>query len=418
MTGWVLLAAAVALVLLLTGLVLRLSITRPGARPVRSDRARRPRRGRRPPRSHFRSGGHRDPGPAKRAAVVVNPTKFDDDRHADRVRREITEACHRHGWAEPLWLPTTVEDPGYGQARHAVDEGADVVCALGGDGTVRCVATALVGTDTPMGLLPAGTGNLLARNLDLALDRLDESVTVALGGRNQRVDTCRLTLERATATEIAAREQDPSDPARTADLADASDVPDGCSGSECTAAGCPVHGAQAADRETEEHTFLIMAGLGFDAEIMAGVPDNLKARMGWLAYGVSGVRHLRGPQFKVGIKVDDEVEINRRVRSVLVGNVGKLAGGLVLLPEADMTDGVMDALVLAPEGVVGWVAVAGRVLTRRRRGHQRVDHHTCTRIEVRSDKPVEIQLDGDTMGEVRAMSVAVDPLSLVVRVPA
>ena len=99
--------------------------------------------------------------PARRAAVVVNPAKSG----GQALKGAIFRLCETQGWAEPLWLETTVEDPGAGQAREALEAGVDVVIAAGGDGTVRCVAEVLAGTGTPMGLVPLGTGNLLARNL-------------------------------------------------------------------------------------------------------------------------------------------------------------------------------------------------------------------------------------------------------------
>ena len=114
-----------------------------------------------------RTAPHDDPPRQRRAAIVVNPTKFDAlDEHALRRRQAYVAAVFRsHGWDDPLWLPTTPTETGGPQARRALAEGVDVVLAAGGDGTVRAVAQALAGTSTPMALLPAGTGNLLARNL-------------------------------------------------------------------------------------------------------------------------------------------------------------------------------------------------------------------------------------------------------------
>lgn len=392
----------VVLVLGCCALVLA-SDARPARGPAPDDR-----RSGRPPRSRFlrRAAASGSPSPdatqrARRAAVVVNPTKFSD---VDAVRRRITEGFTRRGWAEPLWLETTEEDPGRGQAAQALASGVELVCSLGGDGTVRNIASALTGSGVPLGLLPGGTGNLLARNLSLPVNELDGALEVAIGGRNKRIDTVRLVIERPSRAQLEQRgndPQDPGDPNLAPTLSDAHDVPEPGSS--------PV---------TEEHVYLVMAGLGFDAELMAGASERLKSTAGWLAYVVSGAQHLKGPQYRVEIASEAAPTVHRRVRTVLVGNVGRLTGGMVLLPDAKADDGVLDTIVLSPKGLVGWAAVAARIATQRRHGHDRVAHLQSATVSVRSDKPVEIQLDGDPMGQAIAMQAEVDPLSLLVRVPA
>jgi diacylglycerol kinase family enzyme len=323
---------------------------------------------RRPPRQHFRPEGSEksSQAPKRVAAIIVNPTKFDN---IVAVQAQVTRACLAAGWDQPLWVETTAQDPGTGQARQAVTDGATLICPLGGDGTVRAVAAALVGTNTPLGLLPGGTGNLLARNLNLPVDNLDDALRVALTGQNKRVDVGRLSVDRSG-------ERD----------------------------------------HLEEHIFLIMAGVGFASAIMADAPERLKNTVGPLAYTFSAAKNLRGPQIKIGIKIDDEPEFSRRARTVVIGNCGKLTGGLVLMPEAQVDDGWLDAVILSPAGVVGWVAVAGRLISKKRKGHKRVDHHRLKTVTIRSDRPEQVQIDGDTIGQARALSATVDPLALVVRV--
>src|SRR5690606_41795761 len=114
-------------------------------------------------------------------AVVFHHSKGTDGA---RLRRRVAELAAEPALPEPLWLETTVEDPGAGQVRTALARGASVVIAAGGDGTVRAVAEGLAGTDTPMGVLPLGTGNLLARNLDVPLTGYRDMVTTALTGRD------------------------------------------------------------------------------------------------------------------------------------------------------------------------------------------------------------------------------------------
>jgi len=147
----------------------------------------------RPRRNDFRLEGVEAPEPLRRAAVVANPTKFTD---VEAVRMRVANVMRTEGYGEPLWYETTVTDPGTGQARQALADGAVLVCALGGDGTMRAVAQGLVGTGIPMGLLPGGTGNLFARNLDVPVDSLERALLVALTGQNQRVDVGRLQVRR------------------------------------------------------------------------------------------------------------------------------------------------------------------------------------------------------------------------------
>ena len=171
------------------------------------------------------------------------------------------------------------------------------------------------------------------------------------------------------------------------------------------------------DERPAELSFLVMAGLGFDAAIMADVQDGMKDRLGWLAYVAAGARNLRGPQMKVSLRYDEEPAITRRVRTVLAGNVGRIGGGIALMPDARIDDGYLDTLTLSPHGVVGWTAVAGRVLTRRRTGHRLVEHRRCRTLRVTVEDPQPVQVDGDVVAEVRSLEIHLDPLALIVRLP-
>src|SRR5919202_7038179 len=299
------------------------------------------------------------------AVVVANPTKFTD---ADGEVQWLEERSVELGWARPVWLETTVDDPGVGQTRVGVRAGAHAVLAYGGDGTVRAVASALTDTGVPLGLLPAGTGNLLARNLAVPFTDLDAALAVALTGPERRIDVGSAQID------VSGEDQPP---------------------------------------RTE--TFLVMAGLGFDAEVMATVGHRLKQRVGWWAYVVAGARRLRGRQTKVMLQLDDDEPVRRRLRSVIVGNCGELTGGVRLMPEAKIDDGRLDVVVVAPRGVVGWMTVTGAVLSRSRFGHPVVEHFTCRRIEVRAEKPLHVQLDGDPAGMARVLRAEVQPGALVVR---
>jgi diacylglycerol kinase family enzyme len=240
-----------------------------------------------------------------------------------------------------------------------VDEGCAVVFVCGGDGTVMAAATALAGTDVAMAIVPLGTGNLLARNLNLPLD--DEAAALRIG----------------------------------------------------------IHGATRAIDvgAIEGKRFVVMAGLGFDAAIMRDAPEALKKTVGWPAYFVSGAKHLHGRRIGVSITIDGGEPIDRRVRTVLVGNIGKLQGGLLLLPQARPDDGVLDVAVLAPRNALDWIRVTGRVVRRADVPDRRMERFRGKHIVIEAGRAQPRQLDGDLIEDGKTMDIQVEAGALGVRVP-
>ncbi|MCX6498337.1 MAG: diacylglycerol kinase family protein [Arthrobacter sp.] len=298
----------------------------------------------------------------KRAAVIINPMKSS----GEDFKTAFYRLCEDQGWAEPLWLETTAEDTGLGQAREALKAGVDVVIAAGGDGTVRCVAEVLAGTGKPMGLVPLGTGNLLARNVGIDIaDPVGASLDI-LNGTDIKVDVVKATLDHAQ----------------------------------------------------EEQLFLVMAGLGYDAAIMANTVDELKDRVGWLAYVEAGIRHLPGKPVKAQISIDGQPPVRRRVRSVMVGNCGQITGGVEVFPEAKLDDNILDVLILAPVGKLGWFTVLAGMFGRKKGQNGKnksVEYFTGKTAEISLDHEQEFQLDGDHLGKAKHLRVAVEHEALTIR---
>lgn len=124
------------------------------------------------------------PTEQRTAAVVYNPVKV----HLPTLKRTVQEHQQQAGWAETLWFETSEEDPGGGMARAAIEAGADVVAAAGGDGTVRAVAEVVHESGSTLALLPSGTGNLLARNM-----KLPSTTWPRASGRSSTATTARST---------------------------------------------------------------------------------------------------------------------------------------------------------------------------------------------------------------------------------
>jgi diacylglycerol kinase family enzyme len=319
--------------------------------------------------------------------VVYHPLRVDD---LDGAKSTVATVCAEHGWAEPAWVETTEAETGEKQAREAVRAGSDVVASLGGDGTVRAVASALVGTDVALGLLPGGTGNLLARNLGLPVGALDEATRAMVEGRDRRIDVGVVRL--------------------------GDDLPEPES-SRATKQGPTEVG-------DDEEIFLVMTGLGLDGEIMADTDEKVKEAVGWIAYVLAAGKKLAGRGFPVDVRASggegvvgaSAMSVARRARAVIVGNCGTLQGGVELMPEAVLDDGRLDSVVLAPHGAFGWVSLLADVATRHRAGHRRLDRLVAPALSVLAQHAVEAEIDGDPVGEHRALATRVLPDSLVVRV--
>jgi diacylglycerol kinase family enzyme len=327
-------------------------------------------------------------------AFVANPSKPD----VSDLKGAVLLAVAELGIPEPLWIETTVEDPGVGQTKDAVARGAGVVVAVGGDGTVRAVAEGLVGTGVPMGLMPLGTGNLLARNLDIPISDPLEAMRVAVTGLDRTIDVGWLRITRFAPDGDGDGEHRPDD----------------------TSGGTTPEGAPAKD-----HIFLVIAGIGFDAAMVADTDDQLKARVGWMAYFVSGMRHLHGRRLRTSVRLDEHPASAVRLRSLLIGNCGKLPGGITLLPDAVLDDGWLDiAAIDTRGGVAGWAQLLGEVAlqgvgvrTDLPAKIGRIDHARARTVKVRVSGGEHVQVDGDLVGRALELTARVDAGALVVRVP-
>jgi YegS/Rv2252/BmrU family lipid kinase len=329
------------------------------------------------PRSHA-LGSEPLPQPlpsSKRLAVVLNPIKVED---VDVFKTTVIAMAREAGWRDPTWHLTTPEDSGTGQAAEASVAGAELVVVCGGDGTVREVCAELAGTGIPVGIIPAGTGNLLARNLDIPL-YIRAAIDIALTGQDRAIDMVAVRGDRVSADPHG----EPSD-----------EVPG----------------------QFESH-FMVMAGLGFDAAIMEGVNEDFKKKVGWLAYVLSALKSLMYPVTRVEISVDGGEWTKHRARTVVVGNVGYLQAGMPLLPDAAIDDGQLDVVLIYPQRFLSWIPVAVRVMAKRTRTDDTINRMTGRTVSIRAGSETPRQLDGDSIGPGRELHMECIHGRLLVRVP-
>jgi diacylglycerol kinase (ATP) len=293
-----------------------------------------------------------------RCAVIYNPTKI-----SDKFLILVEEGLQRKGWGNTLWLETSVEDPGGAITRQAVAAQVDLVIAAGGDGTIRYVADGLAHTGIPLGLVPAGTGNLLARNLNLPLEEV-EAIEVALGGQVRQVDLVKITV----------------------------------------------------DDRAPEH-FAVMAGIGIDAVIMGETDEGLKDKVGSAAYFVAAAKALGRLPVRMTVQLDGSRSIRRHAMLCVIGNVGTLRGNLTLIPGASPDDGLLDLYIASPRRFRHWAKLALRLLTRRPKKDDQVDQHTGKRVRIMIHGKDNYQLDGDVVGESTILDAEIQPGALAICVP-
>jgi len=283
------------------------------------------------------------------------------------MHRACAAAAAAAGWQPPLLLPTTADESGAVQTRAAVEAGAALVVAVGGDGTVRACAEVLAGGGVPLAIVPAGSANLTARALGIP-GRPGPALETAFGGQN-----------------------------RTIDLGSADGM-----------------------------TFVAMAGIGLDAAVVGAAQGLAKRMAGWPAYAVAATGQLLRRPVTFTIRIDDGEPLTRRAHCVTVGNSGALPGGFPVMPDARLDDGRLDVVVLAPAGLPGWADVGYRIALGSRRDDAQLERYQARTVEIEAEAPgpglaaplLPRQLDGEIVEKSGSLTVRVRPAALLVRVPA
>lgn len=171
------------------------------------------------------------------------------------------------------------------------------------------------------------------------------------------------------------------------------------------------------DGTTADHAFLVIAGVGTDADLFDDTDEEMKSKVGWLAYSQAGLRQLPGRRKRVHFKLSgDSNWQTRKVRSVLFANVGKLQG-LDFVPDAKLDDGVLDAVVLSPRSAAGWTWILLKTAFRAKNKIPVMSFYQTSGISLRCAEPMNTQIDGDPTGQVNELEVSVNAGSLRLRTP-
>jgi YegS/Rv2252/BmrU family lipid kinase len=272
---------------------------------------------------------------------------------------ELRRVLEAEGVGDPLWYEVPKSRKAPVQIRRALAEGVELVFAWGGDGTVQRCVDVLAGTTVSLAIVPAGTANLFATNLGIPKD-IGEAVAIGLRGERRSLDVGRLNSER----------------------------------------------------------FAVMAGAGFDATMIRDAGDGgLKERLGRVAYVWSGSENLRAKPFRAKIDVDGAGWYKGKASCILLGNMGKLFGGVEAFEDARPDDGKLDVGVVTADGLVEW----GRMLARTAVGTAGKSPFAQTTkarsVKVKLNRKILYELDGGERTKVKAFKAKVEPAAITVCVP-
>jgi YegS/Rv2252/BmrU family lipid kinase len=270
---------------------------------------------------------------------------------------ELRRLLARHGVDEPLWIEVPKAKRAPEQVRRALDQGADLVFSWGGDGMARRCLGELAGTDARLAILPAGTSNLLARNLGVPLD-LEGAVEAGLRGPARRIDVGRLNDER----------------------------------------------------------FAVMAGVGFDAAMIRDA-DAHKDRFGRGAYVWSSTRNLGAQPFGAQITVDGVEWFEGPVSCILSANVGRLFGGMEIFPDAAPDNGTLELGIVTAQSTAEWVRTVARAVGGDPSKSPFVRITRVRAVQVELERKTRYELDGGDRSKVRRFQIQVEPGALQVCVP-
>jgi diacylglycerol kinase (ATP) len=288
-----------------------------------------------------------------KVAVIAHAGKTFDGGLAE-LRREL----EKQGVDRPLWFEVPKSKKAPKRVKKALAEGADLIFAWGGDGTVQRCLDVMAGTDATLAVVPAGTANLFASNLGIPKD-IAEAVRIGLHGGRRKIDVGRIAGER----------------------------------------------------------FGVMAGAGLDARMIRDADGTLKDRLGRLAYVWTGVKNARASTFRAEIEVDGTQWYEGEASLVLAGNLGEIFAGVEAFEDAEPDDGELELGVVRAEGLVEWARTAARAAVGKPSDSPFVQQTRARVVGVKLDRKVPYELDGGARDPLKRFEVEIEPAAIAVCVP-
>ena len=271
---------------------------------------------------------------------------------------ELRRVLAEHGVDDPAWFEVPKSKFAPDCVREAIDGGANLLFVWGGDGIVQRCIDAVGTAPVVLAILPAGTGNLLARNLEIPID-LAQAVEVGLHGAHRTIDVGRVNGER----------------------------------------------------------FAVMAGTGLDALMIRDADRAMKDRFGRAAYVWTGAKNIKMPPFRARIDVDGTPWFDGKAGCILVGNVGKVLGGVEAFDDVSPEDGLLELGVITAKGVTQWTRALVRTAVGSADRSKFVQTTKAKKIKIKLDRKMPYELDGGDEKPVDRLKIRIEPAAVTICVP-
>jgi YegS/Rv2252/BmrU family lipid kinase len=272
----------------------------------------------------------------------------------DALRRILAD----NGHPAPIWYEVAKSRKARKAVRRAVKSGATLLFVWGGDGMVQRCIDALRGLDVAVAILPAGTGNLLATDLGIPKD-IQKAVDIGLHGERRKLDVGIVNGER----------------------------------------------------------FAAMAGSGFDAIMIRDTSDTAKRELGRLAYLRSSLKAMRARSVRMRIRIDGAKWFKGKASCALIGNIGRVTGGVPVFRNASPFDGHLDVGVVTAKNILEWLRVFLEVAKGGDTACELLERTRAKKIDIKLRKKRPYELDGGARPPARRLKVRIEAAAVTVCVP-
>jgi diacylglycerol kinase (ATP) len=289
----------------------------------------------------------------KRGFLVFNPSSGTDTK-SDHQVSDVVREFERHG----IDITPSITEPGGSvvrQVRDIMEDSPDLIVSWGGDGTINEVVNGMFPSKVPLGLLSGGTANLLVKEMGIPT-RIHSAIRVISEGKTRSITV----------------------------------------------------------GQANQRFFVLMAGIGFDSEIVKNVDWNVKRKWGKIAFGFAALNTISKYKFpQLALRIDDQ---ERQCVFAVICNAKEYAAHFVLTPQANISNDYFYACLFMEPGVSNLLKYVFHAAQGKLSKLPSVEILQCSKVEATGPGEIPVQADGELIGHL-PMKFVIHPRSLNIFCP-